>query len=84
MQGRALCDLGSSISPMPLHFARKLKIGQLDTTRTMEIVLADQSVLRSSGIGKYVLVKIKDMIFPVDFVIIDIEKDADVPLYWEY
>ncbi|MCI86243.1 hypothetical protein A2U01_0107523, partial [Trifolium medium] len=36
VQKRALCDLGSSISLMPLHFARKWKIGQLDTTHTME------------------------------------------------
>ncbi|MCI75994.1 hypothetical protein A2U01_0097263, partial [Trifolium medium] len=46
----------------------------------MEIVLADQSVLRPSGIIKDVLVKIKDLVFPVDFVIIDIEKDADIPI----
>ncbi|MCI90778.1 hypothetical protein A2U01_0112072, partial [Trifolium medium] len=46
----------------------------------MEIVLADQSVLRPSGIIKDVLVKIKDLVFPVDFVIIDIEEDADVPI----
>ncbi|MCI09379.1 hypothetical protein A2U01_0030465, partial [Trifolium medium] len=29
---------------------------------------------------KDVLVKIKDLVFPVDFVIIDIEEDADVPI----
>ncbi|MCI37918.1 hypothetical protein A2U01_0059145, partial [Trifolium medium] len=39
---RALCDLGSSISMMPLSFAKKWKIGKLNTTDTMEIVLADQ------------------------------------------
>ncbi|MCI12218.1 hypothetical protein A2U01_0033321, partial [Trifolium medium] len=46
----------------------------------MEIVLADQSVLRPSAVIKDVLVKIKDMAFPVDFVIIDIEEDADIPI----
>ncbi|MCI22137.1 hypothetical protein A2U01_0043313, partial [Trifolium medium] len=77
---RALCDLSSSISLMPLSFAKKWKIGELITTNTMEIVLADQSILRPSAIIKDVLVKIKDMIFPVDFVIIDIEEDADIPI----
>ncbi|MCI04991.1 hypothetical protein A2U01_0026040, partial [Trifolium medium] len=80
VQGRALCDLGSSISLMPLNFAEKWEIGEIDRTHTMEIVLADQSVLRPSGIIKDVLVKIKDLIFPVDFIIIDIEEDVDVPI----
>ncbi|MCI75225.1 hypothetical protein A2U01_0096493, partial [Trifolium medium] len=65
---------------MPLHFARKWEIGKLVTTHTMEIVLADQSALRPSGTVKDVLVKIKDLVFPVYFVIIDIEEDADVPI----
>ncbi|MCI64473.1 hypothetical protein A2U01_0085731, partial [Trifolium medium] len=46
VHGRALCDLGSTINLMPQHFAKKWKIGELDKTYTMEIVLADQSVLR--------------------------------------
>ncbi|MCI58164.1 hypothetical protein A2U01_0079417, partial [Trifolium medium] len=78
--GRALCDLGSSISLMPLSFGKKWKIGKLDTTDTLEIVLADQSILCPSAIIKDVLVEIKDLVFPVDFVIIDIEEDADVPI----
>ncbi|CAJ2672945.1 unnamed protein product [Trifolium pratense] len=41
---------------------------------------AYQSVLRPSGIIKDVSIKIKDLIFRVDFVIIDIEEDADVPV----
>ncbi|MCI43534.1 hypothetical protein A2U01_0064771, partial [Trifolium medium] len=50
VQGRALCDLGSSISLMSLQFAQKWKIGRIDETHTREIILADQSVLRPSGI----------------------------------
>ncbi|MCI85991.1 hypothetical protein A2U01_0107270, partial [Trifolium medium] len=46
----------------------------------MEIVLADQSVLRLSGIIRDVIVKIEDLILPVDFIIIDIEEDVDVPI----
>ncbi|MCI35559.1 hypothetical protein A2U01_0056780, partial [Trifolium medium] len=79
-KGRALCDLGSSISLMPLNFAEKWEIGKLDTSYNREIVLADQSVLHPSGLIKDVLVKIKDLVFPVDFIIIDIEEDADVPI----
>ncbi|MCI90650.1 hypothetical protein A2U01_0111944, partial [Trifolium medium] len=49
------------ISLMPLSFAKKWKIGKLNTTDTMEIVLADQSILHPSAIIKDVLVKIKDL-----------------------
>ncbi|MCI18541.1 hypothetical protein A2U01_0039695, partial [Trifolium medium] len=45
---RALCDLGSSISLMPLSFAKKWNVGKLTTTEAMEIVLADQSILNPS------------------------------------
>ncbi|MCI04017.1 hypothetical protein A2U01_0025059, partial [Trifolium medium] len=61
---------GDSLSPVAL----------LTTTEAMEIVLADQSTLNPSGIIKDVLVKIKDLVFPVDFVILDIEEDADIPI----
>ncbi|MCI83021.1 hypothetical protein A2U01_0104296, partial [Trifolium medium] len=63
---------------MSLQFAKKWENGKIDETHTKEIVLADQSVLRPSGIIRDVIVKIKDLIFPVDFIIIDVEEDADV------
>ncbi|MCI44603.1 hypothetical protein A2U01_0065842, partial [Trifolium medium] len=37
-------------------------------------------ILRPSGEIKDVIVKIKDLAFPVDFVIMDIEEDADIPI----
>ncbi|MCI32896.1 hypothetical protein A2U01_0054110, partial [Trifolium medium] len=46
----------------------------------MEIILADQSILHPSAIIKDVLVKIKDLVFPVDFMIVDIEEEADIPI----
>ncbi|MCI37155.1 hypothetical protein A2U01_0058379, partial [Trifolium medium] len=80
VQGRALCDLGSNISLMLLHFAKKWEIGEIDKTHTREIVQADQSVLHQSGIIRDAIVKIKNLIFPIDFIIIDVEEDADVPI----
>ncbi|MCH94640.1 hypothetical protein A2U01_0015603 [Trifolium medium] len=77
---RALCDLGSSISLIPLSFAKKWNVGKLTTNEAMDLILADQSTLNPSGIIKDVLVKIKDLVFPFDFVIIDIEEDADIPI----
>ncbi|MCH98528.1 hypothetical protein A2U01_0019533, partial [Trifolium medium] len=58
---RALCDLDSSISLMPLSFAKKLNVGKINITEAMELVLVDQSILNLSSIIKDVLVKIKDL-----------------------
>ncbi|MCI73974.1 hypothetical protein A2U01_0095238, partial [Trifolium medium] len=53
---------------------------KLTTNEAMELVLADQSTLNPSGIIKDVLVKVKDPVFPVEFVIVDIEEDVDIPI----
>ncbi|MCH90984.1 hypothetical protein A2U01_0011908 [Trifolium medium] len=73
----ALLDLGSSINIIPLAMVDKLNIGQLKITRTMELTLANQSVINSCGMVEDVLLKIKDLVFPVDFVILDIEVDDE-------
>ncbi|MCH97864.1 hypothetical protein A2U01_0018861 [Trifolium medium] len=80
VQGRTLCDLGSSINLMPLKFAKKWEIGELNTNYATEIVLADPSIIRPSGMVKDVIVKVNKLLFPVDFTIVDIEVDTDVPI----
>ena len=46
----------------------------------MTIQLANHSIIRPYGVVKDVLVKVCQFTFLVDFVIIDIEKDYDIPL----
>jgi len=46
----------------------------------MTLQLADRSITRPYGVIEDVLVKVKHFIFPADFVVIDIEEDADIPL----
>ena len=46
----------------------------------MTLKLAYRSITRPYGVIKDVLVRVKHLIFPVDFVMIDIEEDADIPL----
>ena len=46
----------------------------------MTLQLEDHSITRSYGVIKDVLVKIRQFTFPVDFVIMDIEEDYDIPL----
>ncbi|KAK8931033.1 hypothetical protein KSP39_PZI016254 [Platanthera zijinensis] len=75
----ALADLGASINLMPFSLFKKLGIGSLNPTR-MSIQLADRSVKYPLGIVEDVLVKVDKFIFPVDFVILDIKEDVEVPL----
>ncbi|XP_039787011.1 uncharacterized protein LOC120653313 [Panicum virgatum] len=42
--------------------------------------LADQSVRHLAGIAKDILVKIRNFFVPVDFVILDMEVDTEIPL----
>ncbi|XP_045816664.1 uncharacterized protein LOC123909798 [Trifolium pratense] len=77
--GKALIDLGSSINLIPLSVIQR--VGGLDITRTrMTLQLADKSITRPSGMAEDVLVKVDKFMFPIDFVVMDIEEDDDVPL----
>ena len=46
----------------------------------MTLQLADHSIIKPHGVVEDVLVKVRQFTFPVDFVIIDIEEDYDIPL----
>ncbi|XP_057811356.1 uncharacterized protein LOC131025573 [Salvia miltiorrhiza] len=77
--GKALCDLGASINLMPLSIFNKLEIGTIKPT-TIALQMADRSVSYPKGIVEDVLVKVNNFIFPVDFVVLDMVEDKDVPL----
>ncbi|XP_031105377.1 uncharacterized protein LOC116010213 [Ipomoea triloba] len=76
---RALADLGASINLMPFALYRQLKLGTLKPTR-MSIQLADRSTKYPRGIVEDVLVRVDKFIFPVDFVILDMDPDVEIPL----
>ncbi|KAI3797202.1 hypothetical protein L1987_32457 [Smallanthus sonchifolius] len=75
----ALADLGASINLMPYAVFEKLRLGEPRPTR-MSIQLADRSVKYPRGIIENMLVKIDKFVFPVDFVILDMDEDKNVPL----
>ena len=72
--GKALCDSGASINLMPLSVVKRLSLGELTPT-TMSLQMVDRSMAQPKGILEDVLVKVGKFIFPVYFVIIDIEED---------
>ena len=76
---KALCDSGASINLMPLSVARKLSLGELTPT-TVTLQMADRTMAKPEGLIEDVLVKVGKFVFPVDFIILDIEEDSQVPL----
>ena len=76
---KALLDLGASINLMPSSMLKKIGDVELKPTR-MTLQLADRSTKYPHGIVEDLLVKVDKFLFPVDFVVMDIEEDAEVPL----
>ncbi|KAJ9560069.1 hypothetical protein OSB04_005229 [Centaurea solstitialis] len=77
--GKALCDLGASINLMPLSIFRKLGLGEVQPTNVI-LQLADRSIKYPYGAIEDVLVKVGKFYFPVDFFILDIDEDKEIPL----
>ncbi|GJR82841.1 ribonuclease H-like domain-containing protein [Tanacetum coccineum] len=76
---KALVDLGASVSVMPFYTHTNLGLGILSHTR-LTIELADRTIKQPRGIAENVLVRIDKFIFPIDFIILDIPEDDDVPI----
>ena len=76
---KALCDFEASINLIPLFVAKRLSLGELTPT-AMTLQMEDITLAHLKGILEDVLIKVGKFIFPVDFVVIDIEEDNQVPL----
>ena len=71
--------LGANINMMPLLIVKILNLGELTPT-TLSVQMADRSMAQLEGIIEDVLVNVGKFIFPMDFMVIDIEEDKQVPL----
>ena len=76
---KALCDSGVSINLMPLSVVQRLSLGELTPT-TITLQMPDRLMAQPEGVLEDVLVKVGKFIFPVDFVIMKMEEDTQVPL----
>ncbi|XP_062109879.1 uncharacterized protein LOC133821751 [Humulus lupulus] len=79
VETKALCDLGASVNLMPLSIFRRLKLGEARPT-TVSLQMADRSIKHPRGVIEDVLVKVGKFIFPADFIILDMEEDANIPI----
>ena len=75
---KALCYLGANINLMLYSVAKRLNLGEIKPT-TLSLQMVDRSLTYPKGIIKDVLVKVDKFIFPMDFVVLDME-DKDAPI----
>ena len=64
---------------MSLSMMIKLNYGEPKPTK-MTLTPADRSVTYPYGVWKDVLVKVDDLLFPIDFIILDMPEDVETPL----
>ena len=76
---KALYDFGVSINLMHLSLMHKLGITEVKPTR-VSLQLAYRSVKLPYGIIEDILVKVDRSFIPIDFFILDIEEDVNIPL----
>ena len=75
----ALLDLGASVNIIPLAMLKK--IGDLEIKPTkMQLRLAEKSIKYPYGVVEDILVKVDKFTFPVDYFIMDMKEDEEVPL----
>ncbi|XP_021851832.1 uncharacterized protein [Spinacia oleracea] len=76
---KALCDLGVSVSVIPLFIYKKLNMGELKCT-TITLQMADHSIKYPLGVLEDVPVRVGKFYIPVDFVVFDIAEDNQIPI----
>ncbi|CAL2255631.1 unnamed protein product [Prunus armeniaca] len=76
---KALIDLGASINLMPYSVFQQLGIGDIKPT-FVSLQLADRSIKYPLGIIDDILIKVDQFVLPMDFIILDMEEDREVPI----
>ncbi|XP_021682597.2 uncharacterized protein LOC110666419 [Hevea brasiliensis] len=76
---KSLCDLGASVSLVPLSICEKSKVGELKPT-TISLQLVDRSIKYPVGILKNVPLKVGKFFIPVDFMVLEMEEDIHIPI----
>ena len=64
---------------MTLSIFKRLGLGEARPT-TVTLHLADRSLKHPRGVIEDVLVKVDKFIFPVDFIVLDMEEDKEIPI----
>ncbi|XP_025640214.1 uncharacterized protein [Arachis hypogaea] len=76
---KALCDLGASINLMSLAMMKRMGIEEAKPTR-MAFQLIDRTFKFPHGVVEDLLLKVGEFIFPVDFVVLDMEEESNASI----
>ncbi|KAJ9562175.1 hypothetical protein OSB04_007335 [Centaurea solstitialis] len=76
---RALCDLGASVSLMPLAIAKRVHLGDLKATN-ISLQLADRSIKYPVGVLEDLPLQVGSFIVPCDFVVLEMIEDVNTPI----
>ncbi|XP_019238240.1 PREDICTED: uncharacterized protein LOC109218337 [Nicotiana attenuata] len=78
---KSVCDSGASINLMPLSMYRKLEkeMGEVRYV-PISLQLADKTTTIPEGIVKDVLVWVDRFVFPVEFIVVNMEENREAPL----
>ncbi|XP_070050456.1 uncharacterized protein [Nicotiana tomentosiformis] len=78
---KSFCDSGASINLMPLYIYRKVEkeIGEIRSA-PISLQLANQTTIISEGIVEDLLVRVDKFVFPVDFIVVNMEEKKEAPL----
>ncbi|XP_010431124.1 PREDICTED: uncharacterized protein LOC104715413 [Camelina sativa] len=74
-----LCDLGASISLMPLNVAMRLGLYTFKPTQ-VTLVLADRSTRRPKGLLENLPVQIGNCYIPIDFIVLKLDEESQDPI----
>ena len=76
---KALCDSGASINLMPLSVVKRLSLGEFTPT-AMTLQMVDRTMAQPEGVLEDVLIKVVKFIFPMDFIVMNMKDNTQVPL----
>ena len=77
--GKTLCDYGANINLMHLSVAQRLSLGEL-TPIAITLLMEDRTLAHPEGILEDVLIKVGKFVFLVDFMVINMEEEKQIPL----
>ncbi|XP_014503238.1 uncharacterized protein LOC106763579 [Vigna radiata var. radiata] len=76
---KALIDLWSSINLMPLSMLKKISGLKVNPTK-ISLLMADGSPKKPYGLAEDVVIQVEKLEFLVDFVMIEMEEDKEIPI----
>ncbi|XP_010481026.1 PREDICTED: uncharacterized protein LOC104759844 [Camelina sativa] len=76
---KCLCDMGASVSLMPLSVATRLGLYTFKPTQ-VTLVLDDRSTRRPEGVLENLPVQIGNCYIPTDFIVLKLDKESQEPI----